>query len=77
MKKIYNEISNNFLYLIKPFFKYGKPYVFLILIPAIVLNPIISIVDVLFTEKFIDSILQNTWINTILCVVIFQLVYHF
>ena len=68
----FREMFKGFLYLIKPFWQYGKPYMLLVILPAITLNPIVSVIDVQFTKYFINSILENSLLKIVLTVVLFQ-----
>lgn len=71
-----NTIFRNYLYLIKPFWQHGKVYMLLMILPAILINPLVSLVDVKFTERFIDSILSQNWQAVIFTVLTLQGVYY-
>ena len=77
MKKEKDNIWYNYLYLIKPFWAYGKKYMLLMIVPAIIINPLVSFADVKFTETFIESIIAQNWKAIILTILIFQGVYYF
>ena len=71
-----NTIFRNYLYLIKPFWQHGKVYMLLMILPAILINPLVSLVDVKFTERFIDSILSQNWQAVLFTVLTLQGVYY-
>lgn len=76
MKKVKENIWRNYLYLIKPFWDHGKMYMLLTILPAILINPLVSFVDVRFTERFIDSVLSQNWQAILFTVLTLQGVYY-
>ena len=76
MKKVKENIWRNYLYLIKPFWDHGKMYMLLMILPAILINPLVSFVDVRFTERFIDSVLSQNWQAILFTVLTLQGVYY-
>ena len=72
-KKELSIIKNlkNLLFLISPFWKYGKIYLLGMLFFSVILTPIKSTISVLFTQTIIDAVGTGKPFNSIVIIILF------
>ncbi len=68
MKNMGNSIKN-FLFLLKPIWKYGKCYSILSVLIAVVLTPISSLCNVLFTQNIVDAVASEKSYQSVLQII--------
>lgn len=75
MKKVFLNIKN-LIFLIRPYWKYGKIYMMGLLFFSAILTPIKSTVSVLFTQTIIDAVEVGTPFNNILLIIFYFLSFN-
>lgn len=77
-KKELSIIKNlkNLLFLISPFWKYGKIYLLGMLFFSVILTPIKSTISVLFTQTIIDAVGAGKPFNSIVIIILFFLTFN-
>lgn len=77
-KKELSIIKNlkNLLFLISPFWKYGKIYLLGMLFFSVILTPIKSTISILFTQTIIDAVGAGKTFNSIVIIILFFLTFN-